>query len=155
MEEDKKIVEEKMKQNVADVEASVKKMEDFTSPTELYRTLVEGVKRYHPSDDLTLIDKAYRVADEARTSWNRELGRKLRITGKGRCNVTNDCSPREFIEAVPGGGRFLQGAIHSQHDPVNFCILLPGKVKLAGVIVHACTTFPNLCPIVYSLFRRL
>ena len=43
---------------------------------------------------------------------NRELGRKLRITGKGRCNVTNDCSPREFIEAVPGGGRFLQGAIH-------------------------------------------
>ena len=40
MEEDKKIVEEKMKQNVADVEASVKKMEDFTSPTELYRTLV-------------------------------------------------------------------------------------------------------------------
>ena len=35
MEEDKKIVEEKMKQNVADVEASVKKMEDFTSPTEL------------------------------------------------------------------------------------------------------------------------
>ena len=70
MEENKKIVEEKMKQNVADVEASVKKMEDFTSPTELYRTLVEGVKRYHPSDDLTLIDKAYRVADEAHRGQN-------------------------------------------------------------------------------------
>ena len=27
---------------------------------------------------------------------NRELGRKLRITGKGRCNVTNDCTPREL-----------------------------------------------------------
>lgn len=43
---------------------------------------------------------------------NRELGRKLRITGKGRCNVTNDCTPREFIEAIPGDGRFLQSAIH-------------------------------------------
>ena len=74
MEEDKKIVEEKMKQNVADVEASVKKMEDFTSPTELYRTLVEGVKRYHPSDDLTLIDKAYRVADEAHRGQKRKSG---------------------------------------------------------------------------------
>ncbi len=74
MEEDKKIVEEKMKQNVADVEASVKKMEDFTSPMELYRTLVEGVKRYHPSDDLTLIDKAYRVADEAHRGQKRKSG---------------------------------------------------------------------------------
>ena len=74
MEEDKKIVEEKMKQNVADVEASVKKMEDFTSPTELYRTLVEGVKRYPPSDDLTLIDKAYRVADEAHRGQKRKSG---------------------------------------------------------------------------------
>lgn len=43
---------------------------------------------------------------------NRMLGRKLRITGKGRCNVTNDCDAREFISAIPGDGRFLQSAIH-------------------------------------------
>ena len=43
---------------------------------------------------------------------NRMLGRKLRITGKGRCNVTNDCDAREFITAIPGDGRFLQSAIH-------------------------------------------
>ena len=43
---------------------------------------------------------------------NRILGRKLRITGKGRCNVTNDCDAREFISAIPGDGRFLQSAIH-------------------------------------------
>ena len=48
---------------------------------------------------------------------NRELGRKLRITGKGRCNVTNDCTPREFIEAIPGDGRFLQSAIHKFFAP--------------------------------------
>lgn len=53
---------------------------------------------------------------------NRELGRKLRITGKGRCNVTNDCTPREFIEAIPGDGRFLQSAIHrfSSRDAMDF-----------------------------------
>ena len=43
---------------------------------------------------------------------NRMLGRKLRITGKGCCNVTNDCDAREFISAIPGDGRFLQSAIH-------------------------------------------
>ena len=43
---------------------------------------------------------------------NRMLGRKLRITGKGRCNVTNDCDAREVISAIPGDGRFLQSAIH-------------------------------------------
>ena len=31
---------------------------------------------------------------------NRELGRKLRLTGKGRCNLTNLCEPREFLENV-------------------------------------------------------
>lgn len=73
MEEDKKVVEEKMK-NVAQVEASVRKMEDFTSTAELYRTLVEAVKRYHPSDDLTMIAKAYKVADEAHRGQKRKSG---------------------------------------------------------------------------------
>jgi len=41
---------------------------------------------------------------------NAVLGRKLRITGKGRCNVTNDCGVREMIEATPTNGRFLYGA---------------------------------------------
>lgn len=74
MEEDKRVVEEKMKQEIAAVEASVRKMEDFTSPAELYRVLVDGVKRYHPSDDLTLIAKAYHVADEAHKGQKRKSG---------------------------------------------------------------------------------
>ncbi len=44
---------------------------------------------------------------------NEKAGRKLRITGKGRCNVTNDCSPREVIEAATGNGKFLYGAVNS------------------------------------------
>ncbi len=43
---------------------------------------------------------------------NKMLGRKLRITGKGRCNVTNDCGVREFLENIPGDGRFLYSALN-------------------------------------------
>ncbi len=38
---------------------------------------------------------------------NDRLGKKLLITGKGRCNVTNACSPREVLEQTPRNGRFL------------------------------------------------
>ena len=42
---------------------------------------------------------------------NQMLGRKLRITGKGRCNVTNACDTREFMANIPGDGRFLYSAM--------------------------------------------
>lgn len=43
---------------------------------------------------------------------NALLGRKLRITGKGRCNVTNDCSEAEFLQHVPTNPKFLYSALH-------------------------------------------
>ena len=42
---------------------------------------------------------------------NERLGKKLRITGKGRCNVTNDCTVEEVIASVVNGGRFLYSAL--------------------------------------------
>ena len=39
------------------------------------------------------------------------FGKKLRITGKGRCNVTNNCPVKEVIENIPTGGKFLYGAV--------------------------------------------
>jgi len=42
---------------------------------------------------------------------NRVLGKKLRITGKGRCNVTNDCTPSEIMDAVTKNPKFLRGAL--------------------------------------------
>ena len=42
---------------------------------------------------------------------NRQLGRKLRITGKGRCNLTNNCSVPSFMQNIPGDGRFLYSAL--------------------------------------------
>ena len=38
---------------------------------------------------------------------NKTLGRKLRITGKGRCNVTNNCDIKDFLTNISGDGRFL------------------------------------------------
>lgn len=38
-------------------------------------------------------------------------GKKLLITGKGRCNITNDCDLQEIIKNIPGNGRFLNSAL--------------------------------------------
>ena len=42
---------------------------------------------------------------------NDRLGKKLLITGKGRCNVTNDCAPAEILQNTPRNGRFLYSAV--------------------------------------------
>ncbi len=42
---------------------------------------------------------------------NDRLGKKLRITGKGRCNVTNNCTAQEVLQNVPRNGRFLFSAV--------------------------------------------
>ena len=53
---------------------------------------------------------------------NRRPGRKLLITGKGRCNVTNNCDTRDFIASVPTNGRFLYSAlsVFSPQDTIGF-----------------------------------
>lgn len=47
---------------------------------------------------------------------NDRLGKKLLITGKGRCNITNNCSAEEVLRNVPGNGRFLYSAMQG-HPP--------------------------------------
>ena len=42
---------------------------------------------------------------------NDRLGKKLLITGKGRCNVTNDCDEQEVLRNIPRNGRFLYSAM--------------------------------------------
>ncbi len=44
---------------------------------------------------------------------NEKLGKKIYITGKGRCNFTNDVSPEEFAQNIVRGEKFLRGAIYS------------------------------------------
>ena len=66
--------QEKLKNEIAAVDAGVKSMEDFTSPEQLYQELISSVRKYHPSDDLTLIEKAYKVAYEAHKGQVRKSG---------------------------------------------------------------------------------
>ena len=40
-------------------------------------------------------------------------GRKMRITGKGRCNITNVAEVPELIKNIPGNGKFLNSCIHA------------------------------------------
>ncbi len=47
---------------------------DFTPPEELYKRLIEQIKKYHPSDDFSLIEKAYKVADKAHEGQCRKSG---------------------------------------------------------------------------------
>lgn len=53
---------------------------------------------------------------------NQRVGRKILITGKGRCNITNNCDEQTFIQNVPVNGRFLYSAINSfnSQDVMSF-----------------------------------
>lgn len=59
------------------------------------------------------------------------LGRKLLITGKGRCNITNDCDVEELIENVPTNGKFLYSAFYTftNYDAINMFNSLGLKTK--------------------------
>ncbi|MBQ4099632.1 MAG: NAD(P)/FAD-dependent oxidoreductase [Clostridia bacterium] len=60
---------------------------------------------------------------------NEKLGKKLYITGKGRCNVTNDCTEEEFLENVVSNPKFLMGAIY-RFSPDAFMSFLEKKTPL-------------------------
>jgi predicted Rossmann fold flavoprotein len=53
---------------------------------------------------------------------NAFVGKKLLITGKGRCNVTNDCDLQEFLSNIPQNSKFLYSALKqlSTRDTIDF-----------------------------------
>ena len=71
---------------------------------------------------MAAIHAAYMGAEVTLYEKNDRLGKKLRITGKGRCNVTNDCATEEFLQNVPTNPRFLYTALNrfSTADTVDF-----------------------------------
>ncbi len=62
---------------------------------------------------------------------NGRLGKKLLITGKGRCNITNNCDTNELINHVPTNARFLYSAFSqfSPQDVMDFFINLGVPLK--------------------------
>ena len=65
-----------------------------------------------PAGMMCAYTAASRGVDTILLEPNRQLGRKLRITGKGRCNITNNCDVKEFMRNIPGDGRFLYSAVN-------------------------------------------
>ena len=55
-------------------EVTLERPADNTPPEALYKDLIETIKRYHPSDDLSMIEKAYRVAAEQHKNQKRKSG---------------------------------------------------------------------------------
>ncbi len=62
---------------------------------------------------------------------NKKLGKKLAITGKGRCNLTNNCDRETLLSNVPQNARFLYGAFSrfSTQDTMQFFEELGIKLK--------------------------
>ncbi len=53
---------------------TIEHIEEFLTPEELYQDLLIRVRKYHPSDDLSLIEKAYRLASAAHEGQKRKSG---------------------------------------------------------------------------------
>jgi len=67
---------------------------------------------------MAAITAARAGADVCLIERNQKVGRKLYITGKGRCNVTNHCSPEDALAATPRNSRFLYSAM-SRTSPAD------------------------------------
>ena len=65
MENNNKAALESAKREKQGLDTELEAPADFTSPEVLYEELVKSIKRYHPSDDLTMIKKAYQIAYDA------------------------------------------------------------------------------------------
>ena len=68
-----------------------------------------SAKENHPEDEVTILEK------------NNILGKKLLITGKGRCNITSSLNMDEFIKNIPGNGMFMFSALknYTNEDIIN------------------------------------
>ena len=66
--------EQEKLESVKKADAAVKSMHDFTSPEVLYNELITSIRKYHPSTDITLIQKAYETAREAHKDQKRKSG---------------------------------------------------------------------------------
>ncbi len=69
-------------------------------------------------------------ADVLLLEKNPKCGKKIYITGKGRCNVTNDCDEEEYLSHVVNGRKFLTGAVYAFPPRALMAHLESGGLKL-------------------------
>jgi len=85
---------------------------DAVSPGRTYSMISVVIVGAGPAGMMAAVAAAEAGASVTLLERNPFPGKKLRITGKGRCNVTNNCSPREVVEAVTANPKFLYGAVN-------------------------------------------
>lgn len=86
--------------------------------------MMAAIKASEQNSEVILIEK------------NDKLGKKLFITGKGRCNVTNSKDISEFFEYIPVNSNFLYSSLYTftNEDTINFfeALNVPLKVERGG-----------------------
>ena len=86
------------------------------------------------------------------------LGKKLRITGKGRCNITNNIDIEEFIENIPGNGRFLYSAFKNftNRDIINLLKEegLDTKVERGNRVFPVTDNAQSVIDALYSILKK-
>ena len=89
---------------------------------------------------------------------NNQLGRKVRITGKGRCNVTNNCDIKTFMSNIPGDARFLYSALNrlSPSDTIEFFEShgLPLKTERGNRVFPVSDNANDVAGLLVQLCRR-
>ena len=87
------------------------------------------------------------------------IGKKILITGKGRCNITNNCEIRELIKNMPGNGQFLHSAFRAftNQDAVEFFERcgLPTKVERGGRVFPASDRAADVVAVFAKLLSEL
>jgi len=61
-------------EKIKKLDREIKTPADFTSPEELYQDLIAAIRKYHPSDDITMVEKAYEIAYNAHKDQKRKSG---------------------------------------------------------------------------------
>lgn len=89
---------------------------------------------------------------------NERIGRKLRITGKGRCNLTNDCDRDAFFANIPRGARFLYSAYAacSPRDVMAYFegLGVPLKVERGSRVFPVSDKAQDIVDALYHAMRR-
>ena len=75
-----------------------------------------------PAGMLAAITSAQKGNETTIIEKNNRLGKKLLITGKGRCNITSSIDINDFINNIPGNGKFLYSAFqnYTNKDIIHF-----------------------------------
>lgn len=108
--------------------------------------LLAGITLAQNGADVTIFEKMH------------QAGKKMLITGKGRCNITNACDIQGFIKNLPGNGRFLNSALHRFTNDDIVELLedngLQTKVERGGRIFPVTDKAKDVVDTLIAIFRN-